>query len=530
MAPTLTWSGPIVAGDQVIITYTVTVTNLGDHVLENTASVPGCDDPTCNPPPVVAPLPHVVPTKSSSPASGVGLNAGDIVTYTLSWTNDGEAAGVVDATDDLSDIVDDADVISEPVSDDPAVTATRNGTQIRVTGPIAVDATITVTYQVRIKPDGQRGNNVARNVLTPDTPQVTCDLPMPAGGVALLAFADDCQPVVPPTTDHPIAELDDWKTVDPASGTSVQAGRTVSFTLHFANTGQAPVSVNREDILSGVIDDATLTSGPTASNAALAVSAVSGGRFTITGTLAAGQEATVTYTAVVNPDGARGDDVLGNFLVNPGDPAPASCTPTNSQRPDCTTNPVGSITVVKASNPPSGATVEPGGQITYTLTFTNSSALGAASVDHTDHLDDVLDDAALTGVPTSSSGALSATIEGTSIRVTGSLAPGQTVTVTYIVTLKPYNEQGNHQLNNIVAPTGQPPVCAPGSGLCTTHVANQAITPPPPPATTPPTTPEPGQLPATGGDTTPLLQLTVLLAGLGLVLVATSRRRRRPAR
>ena len=33
------------------ITYTVTVTNLGDHRLSNTASVPGCQLAECTPPP-----------------------------------------------------------------------------------------------------------------------------------------------------------------------------------------------------------------------------------------------------------------------------------------------------------------------------------------------------------------------------------------------------------------------------------------------------------------------------------------------
>lgn len=514
--PILTWTGPLAPTGVVTITYGVTVTSVGDHSLENTAIVPGCiDDPACAPPPVIVLLPHIVPTKSANPASGQPLLAGTVVTYTLTFTSDGQAAGPVDSTDDLSNIIDDADVTSEPVSSNPAVTPERNGGAIRITGSLAAGASVTITYQVTIRPDGQRGNNIAGNVLTMDVPPIVCD-PV-------------CGPVPPPTTEHPIGELDDWKTVDPASGSSVQAGQTVTYTLHFANTGEAPVAVNRQDVVSGALDDATLVSGPTVSDAALSVSALTDGRFTITGSLGVDQEVTVTYAVTVNPDGARGDDRLGNFLVNPGELPPSECVPADTQRPDCTTNPVTAVTVAKASNPASGTTVQPGGQITYTLTFTNTSAAGTVNVDHTDHLSDVLDDANLTGVPTSSSAGLSGAVAGASIRITGQLAPGETATVTYIVTVKPYDQQGNHQLNNVVSRTGEPPVCVAGSGLCTEHVSQQVVPPSPPPATVPPTTPDPGQLPATGGNGTPIAQIAIFLVLAGGVALLITRRRRRSA-
>ena len=171
-SPTLTWSGALAHAATVTITYTVTVTNLGDHRLANTASVPGCQLPECTPPPVVTPLPHVVPTKTSTPAAGAPVQPGDQVTYTLTWTNDGLAPGVVDSTDDLTGVLDDADVVTEPTSSDPAVTATRTGTTLRVVGPIAVGDTVTVTYAVRVKPSGQHGDNNLANVLAQDTPQV----------------------------------------------------------------------------------------------------------------------------------------------------------------------------------------------------------------------------------------------------------------------------------------------------------------------------------------------------------------------
>ena len=248
--PNLVWEGRLQPGEIANITYTVTVTNQGDHDLGNVASVPDCDDPGCNPPPVITELPYVVPDKSTDVPEGESVQAGDEVTYTLSWTNEGKAPGVVDATDDLSDVLDDAELIDGPTSSSARVTVTRDGNALRIIGPIDPGETVTVTYKVRIKPDGQRGDNVAGNVLTPDTPQVECD------------EDDECEPVEPPVTENPIGVLDDTKSVDPASGSPVSPGDELTYTLTFANSGEGPVDVDREDDLSGVLDDATLIAGP----------------------------------------------------------------------------------------------------------------------------------------------------------------------------------------------------------------------------------------------------------------------------
>ena len=229
-------------------------------------------------------------------------------------------------------MLDDADMVTEPTSSDPAVTASRTGASLRVVGPIADGGTVTVTYQVKVKPSGQHGDNHLANVLAQDTPQVTCP-PFP------------CTPVPPPTTQHPVGDLDDWKTVDPATGSPVKAGRRLTYTLHFASIGTGPVTVAREDDLSGVLDDATLIGTPTSSTPALTISGPTAGRIAVAGTLSAGAEATVTYTVQVNHDGQRGDDVLGNFLVDPGQKPPSSCAvaAAGAARSDCTLNQVAAL-------------------------------------------------------------------------------------------------------------------------------------------------------------------------------------------
>lgn len=507
--PVLSWAGPLAAGESVTIVYSVTVTNLGDHELVNTA-VPVCaggvicDPPT---PAVELPLPHIVPSKSSVPATGEALEAGDVVTYTLTWTNDGEAAGPVDATDDLSDVLDDADVTREPTVDAAhaaTIAVTRAGATLRVMGQLAPGDSVTVVYEVTIRDDGDRGDNSAGNVLTPDVPPYACgDLP-------------GCDLFVPPATVHPIRELDDWKTVTPASGATVQPGQQVTFTLHFASVGQADVDVDREDAIMGVLDDATLTSPPTASDAVLSVSALADGRFRVTGTLTPGQVVTVEYTVTVNPDGARGDDRLGNFLVDPGEDPPTECAPADPDRPDCTMNHVSNVVAAKAADPASGTRLAQGARVTYTLTFENvgTDALAApVAIDYTDDLSGVLDDATLSEGPRSSDAAVAAAVEADTIRVTGTVATGETVTVVYTVTVRAYGEQSDHVLGNVVAITGEEFVCAPGSLLCTEH----PLSPPDPLA-----------------QTGPLIELVAggalaLLLGGGALLVIVMRRRRRDA-
>lgn len=504
--PQLSWSGALATGRTVTITYSVTVTNQGDHDLVNAVTPVCAPGVPCAPPVQVETLlSSIIPDKSSDPASGAALQAGDVVTYTLSWTNDGQAAGALDSTDDLSGVLDDADLTTAPEADsaDVVVDFDDAASTLRVTGELAAGATVTVTYQVTVRPDGERGDNIAGNVLTPDTPPFVC-----ADGDT------DCTPFVPPVTSHPLGELDDWKTVDPAAGTTVRSGQEMTYTLHFANTGEADVDVSRDDVLTMVLDDAAVTAAPTASDPALTVSDIVDGRFTVTGTLTPGQVVTVAYTVTVNEDGARGDDQLGNFLVDRGAQPPADCTPADDERPDCTINFVSDVTVTKTADPASGTAIDHDQDVRYTLTFRNvgtNAGAAAVPVDYTDHLVDVLDDAVITVGPIASDGSIEAVQEGDTIRITGAVATGEVVTVDYTVTPKAYDQQGDHLLGNVVAVTGTDPVCAPDSPLCTMH----DITPPPPLATT-------------GAET----GWSMLLAALALVfgggLLAMTARRRRP--
>ncbi|MDF2558976.1 MAG: hypothetical protein K0R99_422 [Microbacterium sp.] len=506
--PVLAWSGPVAVGESVSITYSVTVTNAGDSDLVNAATPLCAPGVVCDPvtPPVDVDLPRITPEKSSDPVPGTTVVAGQVVTYTLTFTNSGQAAGAVASTDDVSEVLDDAEVTTDPTADVEAISATfdAEAEQIRIVGSLPAGAVVTVTYQVTVLPDGDRGDNILTNVLTPDAPPYVCDDVDP-----------DCDPFVPPSTEHFIGELRDWKTVDPASGGTVVPGQVVTYTLHFESVGTGPITVDREDDLTAVLDDAAVTSEPVSSEDVLAVSGIVDGRFGITGTLEPGEVVTVTYQATVNADGQRGDDRLSNYLVDPDAAPPTECVVGDGDEyPDCTVDHVSSVVVVKSADPASGTEVAEGQQVEYTVTLRNVSTnpdAAAADVDYTDHLADVVDDATLTRGPQASTDALATVVAGQTIRITGALESGDTATVTYVVTVQSWAEQGNHRLGNVVAVTGEEPICVDGNGLCTTHPLG-----------------EPDPLAVTGGQ----LAVAALAAGVVLLiaggLLLAIRRRRQP--
>ncbi|OYD69686.1 DUF7927 domain-containing protein [Rhodococcus sp. OK302] len=107
--------------------------------------------------------------------------------------------------------------------------------------------------------------------------------------------------------------------------------------------------------------------------------------------------------------------------------------------------------------------------VNYTVTFTNTGAQPLA-VDKALALAGLLDDANFVSGPTSSDVALSVQGSGDTFGITGTLQPGQTVTVVYSVVTKTYAQQGDHNVVSLVAdpsalPGGVPASCA-GTADC----------------------------------------------------------------
>lgn len=539
-----TVDGTVPAGESYTITYTVRVLpdgERGDDVLANFVFPDGVTPPeTCATDSLLC-TNHLVPliedTKSADPEDGTEVQPGQEITYTLTFTNSGAGGGVVDRVDDFTGVLDDAELLSGPTATggdfnlalDPAG-------KLFIDGRLEADQTVTITYTVRVKAADDMGDAVLANfLLDPDEePPTECEV-----------GDENC-------TSHLAPKITDTKSVDPETGTIVQSGQELTYTLTFTNSGKAAGPVNKVDNLTRLLDDADITTTPESSDAALSVSAITDGRFAITGTLGPGATVTVAYTATVKASASLGDALLGNFLLEPGEEPPVECEAVND---DCTQNPVPRIVDSKSVDPESGTTVQPGAELTYTLTFTNTG-LGAGAVNKVDDLTHVLDDAVITTDPEASDDALKVSgIAKSRYTITGDLQPGQTVTVTYTVTVNAADDLGDLMLANFLMDPDQPPPPDPecdGGDDCTQNPVT--TTPPPNPGPgdpSDPSTPDPGQpgdpdpsdppnpgpgdpgdpdpndpgLPNTGAPVVlaPLVAGLILIAG-GLGLVALRRR------
>ena len=188
------------------------------------------------------------------------------------------------------------------------------------------------------------------------------------------------------------------KTADPASGTAVTPGETVTYQLTFSNPAPAaPADLQYADDLTGVVDDATVamagisvtpassctdpanaipgTCQAQAAGVAVNMSA-DGSQITITGTLQPGTVLTVTYRATVTGSLRSGDHSLVNTLTSTG-PGP-------KEPPIVTDNPVSQILLVKEGNVLDGKSGTEGDTIAYKFTITNVGTMTLHDVQLTD--------------------------------------------------------------------------------------------------------------------------------------------------
>ena len=141
-----------------------------------------------------------------------------------------------------------------------------------------------------------------------------------------------------------------------------------------------------------------------------------------------GQSVVIEYTVRLDEDVEPGTIVQNRASSQAVPPGGPPIVPPEV----ITQHPIPGFDLGKSSVPASGATVRTGETITYSVTGTNTGATILNPVVITDDLSQVTNNATLVGTPTSNVGP-APVVTGQSLTWTGTLNPGQVVTLTYTV-------------------------------------------------------------------------------------------------
>lgn len=452
---TLRWTGALNAGQRVTIEYTVTV-----HDDASGVTMTNVADATATPPSGFPPIEtgeqstsHPVPAsgfvfaKSADPASGSTVAPGSEITYTVTGRNTGATLlDPVEISDDLSDVLAASSLVGSPsarIDGAPTAEPTLTGTRLAWSGALPAGAAVTVEYTVRVDDDAA-GASIANHARATAQP--------PGSAPPIVASE------VETTHEVPRPGFDLAKSATPPSGSTVDPGQTVTYVVTGTNSGETPLDVELRDELAEILEHAALTSGPTASidgNPAPAPT-LTGTVLEWNGELQPDQVVRLEYTVTVNQDAAGAE--LGNVVTGTGQPPGTGPAIDPGRRETSHAVPVPGFELSKSADPVSGTEVHPGGTITYTLSGENTGQTRLDPVELVDELAEVLSSASLSGTPSASidgTATTDPTIDGTRLRWTGTLDPGQTVTVRYTVTVGA--DAAGAMLENRASGTAAPP-------------------------------------------------------------------------
>ncbi|MDR3202161.1 MAG: hypothetical protein LBT54_03380, partial [Bifidobacteriaceae bacterium] len=159
--------------------------------------------------------------KAATPSTGSAVLPGQEVEYRLSFTADPRVETDLDTTDDMSGLLDDADLIGGPRITPAGLNVSAVGSDgiVRIDGAIPKGETVTVAYTARVRAFDAGGDHVLANVLLCDERE------------------DDC---VPRITNHPVAKLTLSHTATVPGG-MLTAGANATLVHTVTNTGLAPL-------------------------------------------------------------------------------------------------------------------------------------------------------------------------------------------------------------------------------------------------------------------------------------------------
>ena len=408
------WTGDIPVGATVTLTGSITVDDpdTGTHVLTeiNISDAPGSNcpagsaDPRCG-----TTIPVLTPglTITNTPSTTTPV-PGAVISYTMAITNSGQTPYTgISVAESFAQMTDDATYNGDAAA--TAGTLSYASPVLTWTGSLAAGATATVTFTITVNnPD--TGDKLVIITATSAAPGSAC----PAGTTAA-----PCRSTVAVLTPA----LTIAATTSPATAVP---GATVHYTVTITDTGQTPYTgITVTDDLTGLLDDASYNGD---ASATAGTASFASPDLTWTGTLAPGAATTVTFTVTVNkPD--TGDRTLTTQLTST---ASGSNCAAGSTDPSCaTTVPVAVLTIVNSANV---STTTPGSVIGYTITITNTGQTSYDGAVVTDDLTGVTDDGVAFGNDaTTTAGSVAYTAPD--LTWTGDLAPSQSATITFTVTV-----------------------------------------------------------------------------------------------
>ncbi len=286
--------------------------------------------------------------KLSDPESGSTVEPGEEVTYgVFLLRGDGVDPRDVVVTDDLSQVLNNATLVDGPTTCGDAActvqagTASISGTTLTWTVPVLSQPFVYVEYTVRVNPDAYGvtlKNQVTSPGSTPCVPENSEDVstdrfasralltgPQAFSAAAVNAAVED-DDLCPTSTEHYTPAWTLEKTSDPDSGSEVDPGDRVTYTLTVANTTANAVVADAvvTDDLSDVLQYASLDSVPDGAS-------LSGSTLTWTvPELQPGETAELSYTVTVDDD-AYGVS-FGN-VATPGDGGECTTCTTDHSTP-----------------------------------------------------------------------------------------------------------------------------------------------------------------------------------------------------
>ncbi|KAA6405524.1 hypothetical protein DPQ22_04250 [Candidatus Tokpelaia sp.] len=383
----------------------------------NPTKDPNAGEIPCNPCTTNNPLFGISIAKTANIADGAAVRKGEILTYTLTST----VAGIATTQATLLTDTLGAELEFIAVTDSGSYSAdVSDPGNLKFTLPKGTQPGLyKVSYTVRVKQDAQIGadNSIA--------PQALDDSGTPVDGVEV--------PCEPCSTQNPLGDISIAKSSDIGSGTAVQKGDIITYSLTVTVIGGATA---RDTLLTDTLGDSLDFVAVTSAGS---FTADTGDTKNLKFTLPKGATAgtyTVSYTARVKnaATGSAQNAVTPQILDDTGTPITGIDIPCD---PCSTQNPLIDVSSAKSSDVGTGTAVRKGDIITYTLTVTITGGTSTQNMLVSDTLSDSLEFVAVSdsGSFTADTGAA----QNPKFTLPKGTAPG-TYTVSYTARVKQSGE------------------------------------------------------------------------------------------